>query len=165
MATKRKSYSELLKDYRWETRRQQILQRDGRACTRCTCSQKILHVHHLYYVAGRMPWNYPNFALQTLCEDCHERACVHDPEEFEEWEEICSNLNLAFNRPTHLYSFGLLFEGFVSAGGDAEEAVQVISAALLRHMENQNITAHPLSKLFIRKLKTLPIHHDAHSHH
>ena len=31
-----------------------------------------LHIHHTYYQEGKMPWEYPNDALQTLCWNCHE---------------------------------------------------------------------------------------------
>ena len=34
----------------------------------------VLHVHHLYYVQSRMPWEYKNQALVTLCNDCHTEA-------------------------------------------------------------------------------------------
>lgn len=30
-----------------------------------------LHVHHHYYVKGRLPWEYPDLALITLCHECH----------------------------------------------------------------------------------------------
>ncbi len=30
-----------------------------------------LQVHHLYYVLSRLPWEYPNAALKTLCIWCH----------------------------------------------------------------------------------------------
>lgn len=30
-----------------------------------------LHVHHLYYVLSRLPWEYPNEALKTFCNWCH----------------------------------------------------------------------------------------------
>lgn len=33
---------------------------------------KNLHVHHKYYQSGKMPWEYPNAALVTLCWVCHE---------------------------------------------------------------------------------------------
>jgi len=29
-------------------------------------------VHHTYYVKGRLPWEYPNHSLITLCINCHE---------------------------------------------------------------------------------------------
>ena len=32
-----------------------------------------LHVHHTFYQKGRLPWNYPNDSLQTLCWICHEQ--------------------------------------------------------------------------------------------
>lgn len=33
---------------------------------------KNLHVHHKYYQMGKLPWDYPNEALVTLCWSCHE---------------------------------------------------------------------------------------------
>lgn len=34
---------------------------------------KGLNVHHKYYMQGLKPWEYPNDALITLCEDCHKK--------------------------------------------------------------------------------------------
>lgn len=31
-----------------------------------------LHVHHTYYINGKLPWEYENEALITLCWKCHE---------------------------------------------------------------------------------------------
>ncbi|HEA20632.1 hypothetical protein LCGC14_2592040 [marine sediment metagenome] len=31
-----------------------------------------LHIHHEYYIKNKLPWNYENDALITLCMDCHE---------------------------------------------------------------------------------------------
>jgi 5-methylcytosine-specific restriction endonuclease McrA len=38
-----------------------------------SCGIKSLNIHHKYYVQGSMPWEYPNDALITLCEDCHKK--------------------------------------------------------------------------------------------
>ena len=35
-----------------------------------------LHVHHLYYINNKLPWEYDNKALITLCHNCHQ--LVHD---------------------------------------------------------------------------------------
>ena len=32
----------------------------------------ILHVHHKYYVQGKLAWEYPNEALLSLCQTCHQ---------------------------------------------------------------------------------------------
>jgi hypothetical protein len=32
-----------------------------------------LHIHHTYYQKGRLPWEYPNNSLDTLCWLCHEK--------------------------------------------------------------------------------------------
>ena len=32
-----------------------------------------LRLHHKYYIKGKKPWDYPDEALMTLCDSCHER--------------------------------------------------------------------------------------------
>ena len=67
------------------------MQRDDFKCQQCQRDDQTLNVHHRYYVKGRDPWQYPDFALQTLCEECH--GDLHGPlrenEEFGfyEWED------------------------------------------------------------------------------
>lgn len=69
-----KSYSDTLKDPRWQRRRLEVLQRDNWACTLCGDTKSTLHVHHRYYERGMQPWDYPGESLRTLCESCHERV-------------------------------------------------------------------------------------------
>jgi hypothetical protein len=68
----KKTYSEKLKDPRWQKMRLQILERDEWCCQRCFESEKTLHVHHLRYIPGRDPWDYGQDLLITLCMECHE---------------------------------------------------------------------------------------------
>lgn len=67
-----KSYSDLLRDPRWQKKRLEILQRDKFECCNCGEKDKMLHVHHCYYIYGNNPWDYESVSLVTLCEDCHE---------------------------------------------------------------------------------------------
>lgn len=66
------SYSQLLRDPRWQKKRLEIMQRDEFTCQACFNSQNTLNVHHCYYEKGLMPWDYPDESLVTLCEECHE---------------------------------------------------------------------------------------------
>jgi hypothetical protein len=66
------TYSEKLKDPRWQKKRLEILQRDNWTCRFCKTTTKTLHVHHREYKKNNDPWDYPNYSLITLCEDCHE---------------------------------------------------------------------------------------------
>ena len=66
------SYSELLKDPRWQKRRLQILDRDKFTCQHCGETTKTLHVHHIHYYTGMLPWEYADGLLITLCYECHE---------------------------------------------------------------------------------------------
>ena len=65
------TYSEKLKDPRWQKKRSEVLERDNRTCRICDCQKKNMHVHHCIYFYGKDPWEYDNKTLQTLCPDCH----------------------------------------------------------------------------------------------
>jgi len=65
------SYSDKLRDPRWQRVRLEIMQRDAFTCQLCERTDRTLNVHHHYYENGRDPWDYPANSLTTMCEDCH----------------------------------------------------------------------------------------------
>lgn len=73
-----KTYSEKLKDPRWQKLRLEILERDGWRCQCCGDAKSTLHVHHKYYESGFDPWDYDQGTLETLCETCHESMHILD---------------------------------------------------------------------------------------
>ncbi len=68
------SYSDLLKDPRWQRKRLEAMEADGFSCQMCSAKDKTLHVHHKWYLKDMAPWDYVGDQLATLCEDCHESA-------------------------------------------------------------------------------------------
>lgn len=68
------TYSEKLKDPRWQKMRLEVLERDGWKCRNCEDAESTLHVHHTFYEFGKDPWDYSPHTLMSLCEDCHEYA-------------------------------------------------------------------------------------------
>lgn len=74
------TYSNLLKDPRWQKKRLEVLERDDWTCLSCGDSTSTLHVHHGFYRKNCSPWEYPNSSLHTLCEECHgdERGVLND---------------------------------------------------------------------------------------
>ena len=68
-----KSYSDKLKDPRWQKKRLQILERDEWRCRYCYNDKEMLSVHHKVYTAGKEPWEYDDDLLVTLCNHCHEQ--------------------------------------------------------------------------------------------
>lgn len=69
------TYSQKLRDPRWQKLRLLIMERDGWQCQSSTCrspENTPLHVHHREYLPGREPWEYPPENLVTLCERCHD---------------------------------------------------------------------------------------------
>jgi len=69
-----KSYSEKLKDPRWQKKRLQVFERDNWCCTNCGVKENSLHVHHRKYESYNEPWNEPLNNLATLCESCHKET-------------------------------------------------------------------------------------------
>jgi len=65
------SYSEKLRDPRWQRRRLEIMQIAGFVCERCGSDSTTLAIHHLVYRVGSQPWCYPDHELVCLCEECH----------------------------------------------------------------------------------------------
>ena len=65
------SYSDLLKDPRWQKKRLEILNRDDFKCKCCGDEKSTLHVHHQFYLSNHKPWDYEDSILLTLCEECH----------------------------------------------------------------------------------------------
>ena len=68
------TYSEKLRDPRWQKKRLEIMQRDSFTCLFCgtgLTGGKNLQVHHIVY-KRRDPWDYPDYLYQTLCDDCHD---------------------------------------------------------------------------------------------
>jgi len=67
-----KTYAEKLRDPRWQKKRLQVLQDAGFACSECGSVERTLHIHHPFYRKGVEPWDYADWDLICVCEDCHE---------------------------------------------------------------------------------------------
>jgi hypothetical protein len=80
------TYKEQLDRPEWQKKRLEILDRDNWTCQHCDSTTEQLHVHHRYYVSGRMAWEYPGIALQTLCKHCHAKQKEERPEILRGWE-------------------------------------------------------------------------------
>jgi hypothetical protein len=77
-----KTYSEKLKDPRWQRKRLEIMQRDNFKCTQCGDTSTTQNVHHWQY--SKEPWDAKNEDLTTVCRSCHE--------EIEQCKDLTKNL-------------------------------------------------------------------------
>lgn len=66
------NYRQKLLDPRWQKKRLSIFERDGWKCKSCNSAEGTLHAHHVFYEQYADPWDYPDYALITLCFECHE---------------------------------------------------------------------------------------------
>jgi uncharacterized protein CbrC (UPF0167 family) len=102
-----KSYSEKLKDPRWQKKRLKILERDRWVCQKCGQDDITLHVHHrLYSKQYSEPWDYPDELLVALCEICHA------DESSERWEVAISELAKVLKQKFFIGGVIEITEGF-----------------------------------------------------
>lgn len=65
------TYKNLLNKPQWQKRRLQILERDKWTCQCCGDTETELQVHHKMYEKGKMPWEYNDDVLVSICSHCH----------------------------------------------------------------------------------------------
>jgi hypothetical protein len=70
------TYSEQLKNPKWQKKRLEILEKHDFKCVNCGDAESQLQVHHLFYSRNVNPWDYPDHMYFTLCEKCHKE--IHD---------------------------------------------------------------------------------------
>lgn len=101
------TYSEKLKDPRWQKKRLEILNRDEFKCQHCLDEESTLNVHHISYSEGE-PWEIENKLLLTLCKNCHE----HETEaiKLSSRELIMKLKNLGFEA-SHFYQLSEYLHG------------------------------------------------------
>jgi len=76
------SYTDKLKDPKWQRRRLEIMERDGWRCQICGELDISLTVHHIRYLTPN-PWEAEGRDLITYCEFCNAMAhtmngCIHN---------------------------------------------------------------------------------------
>lgn len=98
-------YAEKLKDPRWQRLKSKVLERDNFTCLTCDGTDRTLHVHHGYYEWGLEPWEYPEWSLWTLCDQCHDFATF----EYKYLKKLIGSL-----QPVYLSSIVGFAEGLVA---------------------------------------------------
>lgn len=66
------TYSEKLRDPRWQKLSAEVKALAGWKCERCGKSDRNLQAHHKIYRRGLEPWEYHPIFLECLCDECHQ---------------------------------------------------------------------------------------------
>lgn len=83
------------------------MQRDNFSCIDCGSEEKTLNVHHVYYESGKSVWDYPDYALVTLCSECHE---TEHSVAFNSEKELIENLKRIGIRSSEIGSMAFTVE-------------------------------------------------------
>jgi hypothetical protein len=70
-----KTYSDKLRDPRWQKRRLKVMEYAKWRCQICGTKDNTLHCHHSCYTRGKEPWQYPEGSIICICDGCH--AKIH----------------------------------------------------------------------------------------
>lgn len=95
----KQSYSDLLKDPRWQRKRLEVLGANNFSCFFCGDTKTQLHVHHFVY-KGK-PWEADDDDLVAICADCH--WLEHKHKYFTKTEAELIDLIYRYNRPQSLH--------------------------------------------------------------
>jgi len=76
------TYTQKLRDPRWQKKRLIILERDQFRCVICNDNKEELQVHHKRYFRGLEPWEYEDVYLESLCSTCHFITTYYNREPF-----------------------------------------------------------------------------------
>lgn len=71
------AYQEKLRNPLWQKRRLEVLELCNWRCQICGSRDRTLNVHHKVYIKNHEPWDYEDYLLTTLCEDCHKKQHLH----------------------------------------------------------------------------------------
>jgi hypothetical protein len=105
-------YFDLLKCDEWKIKREEILERDNYRCNKCLKSRTInskvvdnkriytyeingeayetdsyinMQIHHTLYIYNKLPWDYNQKYLTTLCNHCHQK--LHNDSTVNIWDQ------------------------------------------------------------------------------
>jgi len=78
-------------DPRWQKFRLHRLELASWQCEMCGDNENTLHVHHLFYISGRKPWDYLYESTLVLCDSCHQ--CWHEiaASQCHLWEKLAAH--------------------------------------------------------------------------
>lgn len=122
------TYSEKLKDPRWQKKRLEIFKRDNWRCIFCGDKGTTLNIHHLFYFKDKEPWEVSDGFLITLCEYCHGLTFGKELGEDEEPLDIVNDV-------------GTLLSGIWMAGYGIEDLLTIGSAFYSsKHIKDKIVT-------------------------
>jgi len=128
-----KTYSEKLKDPRWQRKRLEIMERDGFACKDCGDDKSMLSVHHCLYIKNREPWDYEDNELRTLCESCHEQRHLIEHDIVLQFKRL-----LALVDHATIISLFYQINGMIQCGNtdDFENGIEIMSSSRSEYFQD-----------------------------
>lgn len=154
------TYSEKLKDPRWQKLRLEVMNNNDFHCEMCGDGEQTLHVHHKEYFKGREVWEYHASQLACICENCH--TTIHNKDDF--LKLVCSYAPL--DGPCNRDEIAMLIAGYLGLeydvalkAGDWEDCPFPMAAYMTGKdiSKNLNVLLGELYKKWIEERKILDV--------
>ncbi len=129
------TYSEKIKDPRWQRKRLEIFARDDFTCRNCKDTTSPLTVHHLCYFPKTDPWEYDGDFLVTLCENCHENGYTDRVSSEGATDKLFLSDRLLFKALLHIRKND--YEKMIYESGGFDREVSLRLDCILTLLENE----------------------------
>ena len=122
----------------WQKRRLHVLERANWRCAICGATDKEIHVHHLEYNSGKMPWDYPDENFLVVCRPCHEERIHKEKALYRELPEL---KNYQVSRYEHIDDYRCFqplrcyCEGLFFFEDPSERFLEMVSVELRRRLD------------------------------
>jgi hypothetical protein len=93
------------KDPRWQKKRLEVMRQANFRCESCESKDKTLNVHHKSYKKNQSPWEYDEWELECLCEDCHSEKHKIKERLTDALHDFKTNPNFSVNPEEELLGF------------------------------------------------------------
>ena len=91
------TYSDRLKDPRWQRRRLEAMQAANFSCEDCGRRDQELQIHHTAYIRDANPWEYGAEHIMCVCSVCHQTR-----QKFEDTFRLALGETTRFLKPAQL---------------------------------------------------------------
>jgi hypothetical protein len=140
------TYSDKLKDPRWQRKRLEIMERDQFTCVLCGSKTKSLNVHHIAYHRNEDPWMTNRNLLITMCEDCHK---VETNARNEGSENLISTLYALGFSQANMFGFG---EAISQIAQSAAVTIDAMGDSIHLEAEEYKLLQSVVARASIRQL-------------
>lgn len=136
------SYAEKLQHPLWQRTRLRVLERANYTCEQCGDTETQVHVHHMFYLWGAEPWDYPDYAFKCLCRNCHNEVTAEKDMVKQDMRALTAMIKATGITPCHINDIAIhlhdAYEARVFDSGSGERLHRAILDFVIEERKNKS---------------------------